>query len=390
MIKRIIFLTQSPFNLRDYNRFGIQLLEQNGFKVEVWDITELVYPQVVASYVPVDLFDYESRITFCNKQELSVKLGLLSSDDFIMNMVSYNDKSLWVFRSLSKSPAEYGVFMANTSPASLQQKKRFIYYAKKILKDPFPNWERLVKCFFPKIPFSWFNIKPARLILAGGEHCLHCRYTADSHTEIVWAHSLDYDFYLREKGLLCQERPIAVFIDEYFPFHSDFIYARISSPILADTYYPMLNRFFSLIENQLNIKVVIAAHPRSDYGKHPDYFQGRTCVRGQTAKLIKESVVVVAHHGTALNYANLFHKPVIFLTSKEFENNRQGDFVKETARWFGKIPFVADSGKPIDWNSELKVDDEFYNRYHRAYIKTENSEDLPFWQIFSNRLKKGF
>jgi hypothetical protein len=29
-----------------------------------------------------------------------------------------------------------------------------------------------------------------------------------------------------------------------------------------------------------------------------------------------------------------------------------------------------------------------YNRYRRDYIKTEHSEDLPFWQIVANRLKR--
>jgi len=42
MIKRIIFLVEMKFNFRDYQRFGIEILQQNGFSVEVWDMTNRI------------------------------------------------------------------------------------------------------------------------------------------------------------------------------------------------------------------------------------------------------------------------------------------------------------------------------------------------------------
>ena len=38
-ITKIIFFIEAHFNQRDYNRFGIPVLLENGFEVEVWDFT---------------------------------------------------------------------------------------------------------------------------------------------------------------------------------------------------------------------------------------------------------------------------------------------------------------------------------------------------------------
>ena len=43
----------------------------------------------------------------------------------------------------------------------------------------------------------------------------------------------------------------------------------------------------------------------------------------------------------------------------------------------------------INWSEPLKLGTpSHYEHYRRAYIKTENSAELPFWQIVANRLKK--
>ena len=38
-IKKVIYIIETRFNKRDYDRFGIEILKKNGFEVEVWDFT---------------------------------------------------------------------------------------------------------------------------------------------------------------------------------------------------------------------------------------------------------------------------------------------------------------------------------------------------------------
>ena len=387
MIKRVIFLVQSPFNLRDYRRFGIEMLQQNGFKVEVWDVTPVLYPNVYRSYTPLGAFRRDGLTLFHDKPRLYSRVSGLKDSDFVMNIIVYNFTSFEIYRALSKSAADYAVFMAGALPTISAGKSKFFFYLKKLRSLTF---QKILNIIFPKLPFRWFGIKSAKLILAGGEKCLVYPYPIEANTEVIWDYTFAYDLYLKEKIIPLVNLHIAVFLDIYVPFHPDSIYFGVKSSVSADKYYLLLNKFFNLVEKQLGLEVIIAAHPRSRYEELPDYFDGRKHIRSQTIRLVKESRLVLCHHTTALSFANLFYKPVVFLTSSELDKDYEGPYINMMAEWFGKKPIFIDRDNNIDWNFELAVAKEHYYNYRQAYIKTDHSEDLPFWQIATNRLKKGF
>ena len=393
MIKTILFLVEDPFNQRDFQRFGVELLLENGFNVGVWDLSNILNPHLTKNYQPPDPIDWPGCKIFNNKKVALEKMRNLPSATFIINFISYSPKSYCVYRAISASQAEYAVFMAGAIPSpfmGISKRGRILSYLKrpgKVSGGKLVNY--IANYSFYHSPFTWLGLKPASLILAGGKECLVYPYPVNKSTEILWAHTLDYDLYLKEKNVPATERPIAVFLDEYLPFHPDYIYAGIQAPITADGYYPLLNRFFSLAERELGLKVVIAAHPRSHYEKPPDYFEGREWVRGKTIRLVRESRLVLAHASTALSFANLFHKPVMFLTSSDLDKSSLGPLIRVMANWFGKNPICMDGDTIIDWAQELTVNSGHYEHYRQAYIKTEHSEDLPFWQIVANKLRKG-
>jgi len=45
-ITKIIYFTGSPFNWRDYERFGVDTFILDGFEVYVWDFTPFVHAEV--------------------------------------------------------------------------------------------------------------------------------------------------------------------------------------------------------------------------------------------------------------------------------------------------------------------------------------------------------
>jgi len=46
MIRRIVYLIEQPLDARNYERFGIQSWIDQGWHVEVWDLTPLSHPRV--------------------------------------------------------------------------------------------------------------------------------------------------------------------------------------------------------------------------------------------------------------------------------------------------------------------------------------------------------
>ena len=383
-IRKILFLVASPLENRDVERFGIELLIGNGFEVEVWDLSKILYPYLTNYAPPGGVVDAAYSRVFSNKQSALNAIRRLSSKTILVVFFHYLRERYSFWRAISDSKAEYIRIAANTMPMpSVKIDKEISGKLQKITA------RKLVNYGFLRLPLRWLRIKTARFVFAGGDEFLtRChQYPIGENTEIVWAHTLDYDLYLKERDRPSVDRPIAVFLDEYLPFCWDWTSEDIPAPVDAKSYYALLNRFFTLVEKEMGLKVIIAAHPRADYEKFPDCFDGRQWVRGQTIKLVKESQLVLSHFSTSINFANLFYKPVIFMTSLDLERSDRGPKIREMARSFGKEPVCIDGNKQVNWEFELKVSRGHYDNYRRAYIKTDHSEDLPFWQIVTNKVK---
>ncbi|NQT33488.1 MAG: hypothetical protein HQ594_07440 [Candidatus Omnitrophica bacterium] len=389
-IKKIIFLVEDRFTSRDYDRFGLEILQKEGFDVEVWDLTVALHPKF--SYIPPDLSNYTGVIVFEDKKMVYKSLAELESDVLVLNMMSYSSSTLGVYRALSRSRAFYAVFNANSIPVSTKNKTWTSFLSERfrrmMIVGPSKAWRRLLF----SLPYRWLGVRPADLILAGGQMSLNCEYPLDDRTEVFYGHTLDYDIYLKEREKSNKQQNIAVFLDEFYPFHPDCEMVIGGAPVSDEKYYAQLNDFFDLVEKETGLEVAVAAHPRSNYEEMPDFFKGRKCIRGKTADLVKNSRLVVSHCSTSSNFAVFFNKPVIFITCSELNKSSQGPYIKGKAQWFGKEPiFIDGSAKSdINWKFELTVNKEHYTNYRMAYIKTQDSKDVPLWQMFAERVKKGF
>lgn len=227
-------------------------------------------------------------------------------------------------------------------------------------------------------------------VLLGGEKAGN-RSPTDINTHIIPACTLDYDLYLQQKlSIDSQYEGYIIFLDEYLPFHSDYLHMGVPVPCKPEEYYPPLVDFFQTIESALNSKVVIAAHPRSSYEDHLDYFGGRKVLRGMTSKLVKQCKCVIAHGSTALNFAVLYEKPALFVTLnilQNYKHDQLGKFYELMANTLGKELINLDEPRNIDWQAELEIDHAAYRMYHDSYIKSPLAPEKPCWQIFADYVK---
>ena len=384
-ITKIIYLIESPFNQRDYKRFGVDIFIQDGFEVYVWDFTPFLHPEVYRKVNVPDPITYKKYRRFLTKREALSAILKEFHGSFVVSLIGYNFKSFSIFRALSKNKISYSVSMSNALPSVTQKKLQPIDVLKKILRA---TPKKLINYVFVPIPYRYLGIKSACFNLAGGEYSTHYKYPVSPKTETLWLHTLDYDIFLKERNkLVPTKKNMGVFLDSYLPFHPDFIHQQVPPPTTPKEYYPLLCRFFDLLENNYGIRINIAAHPRSRYEELPDYFGGRSVIRGKTVHMVRESGFVVAHSSTALNFAVLFGKPVIFITTDKLQQSSQGPFIKLMASWFGKLPININNPIEIDWDKELTVDEKAYSKYKNSNIKKNGSEELPFWQVVSNKIK---
>lgn len=378
------------FNLRDYRRFGIELLQENGFQVEVWDLTSILYLKLEQNYSPPDPFSYDGLHIFKDSQEIYDRLSNLSGSDFAINLLYYSFESLGFYKALSNSSAKYAVLISDALPEPVIEKRWLGLLEAKLREIAGFRRPKAWKHLLMKLPARYLGVKPASLIIAGGNRCFNYRLPLDKNSEILWAHAFDYDLYLKEKNTTFTEKPMAVFLDDFLPFHPETILEKGMVTIGPDRYYQLLNNFFELIEDKTGLEVVIAAHPRSNYEDRPDYFRGRRHIRGNTVNLVKECRLVLNHCSVAVNLANLFYKPLIFITCSDLDRTYIHYWTRAMAEWHGKNAILIDKNSIFNLEEELTVSKAHYDNYKQAYIKIKHSEDLPFWQIVANRLKKYF
>jgi hypothetical protein len=382
-ITKIIYFIESPFNRRDYKRFGFEIFIRDGFEVYVWDFTPFLHPQVDKSVIPPDSIEYKNFMCFNSKRDAIVAISKEREDCFVVSLIPYHINTFSIFRQISKNKIPYSVFISNSIPDPYSYKSKKYLFKK--IRHLTPR--KLINHLFIKIPFFLFGISPATFALAGGARSSTKVPLISYNTEVVWIHTLDYDIYLDDKESVQGETKMAVFLDMYLPFHPDYIHTGTSPPLTPDEYYPFLCKFFNYVEEELGLKVVIAAHPRSHYDKLPDFFQGRKVIRGKTFELVKNSKLVILHDSTAVNFSVLYKKPMIFVTMDRLEKTEDGDYISKFASYFRKTSINISINLDIDLERELFVYEEGYAKYKHEFIKIEGTEETPFWQVVANKIK---
>ena len=388
MIEKIVFLLEAQFNKRDYRRFGTETLINNGFIVEFWDFTPFINPLVFAKYTPPDRLTFEEFKVFDSKSAAIKEIYKLSpKKTLVVTFLSYQIKTIEIYQALSFRNILYASVASGSLPSPVTSKRNVINYILwKLSKQPLS----LIRGIVNRLPPQWLGVKPMNFVLSGGEKAVK-RKPTDIKTNTIHACTFDYDLYLAEKfSSDSQYEGNIIFLDEYLPFHSNYLQMGVTAPCKPEEYYPPLVTFFERVEAALNSKIVIAAHPRSSYEKNPDYFGGRKVLRGMTSRLVKQSKCVIAHGSTAISFAVLYEKPVLLVTLNAIQNYKGyplAQYYEAMANSLGKKPINLDELLDIDWQSELELDRAAYESYRNSYIKSSLAPEKPCWQIFADYVK---
>ena len=207
----------------------------------------------------------------------------------------------------------------------------------------------------------------------GDKHIVNC--VNNDSTTILRAHAFDYDRYLEEemkdesKGNIPQV-PYAVFLDQNFLDHPDQHINGLSSNLLVrrpELFLTEINNFFKNFSSQSGLDIVIAAHPRSNYNNQNNLYDGNIPIRGETISLVKGAKVVMAHKSISLNFAVLYHKPVILLDSDyitQFLKNYLDLF--ETELGLHRINITHTQSISV---KDIIIDKVKYRQFKKQFIK---------------------
>jgi len=385
-IFKIIYLVASPFNERDFQRFGVEVFIKNGFDVYVWDFSPFIYKEAQEILKPPDPIEFENLIRFFSQKDAIDAIREKGNNSFIISLLPYLRDTYKIFKVISKNKIPYSVrYDANPFVENNPYNRSFLRRAARITPGKVIYYLKNAPI---RLKIGLFKNESATFVILGGARSVIDKSRVNQKTQKIWAHALDYDFYLNDQKSDARTEDIAIFVDIYLPFHPDILQRGMSAPVATEEYYSLLCNFFDCVEEKLGIKVVIAAHPRSHYEEEGDFFQGRRIARGKTSELVRKAKFVILHYSTAINFPVLYKKPMIFVTTESLLMTIFGRKADHFASYFGKTPINISRELNIDLEDELFVDEEKYDKFKHDFIKKEGSEELPYWQIVSKKIKE--
>jgi hypothetical protein len=374
--KKVIYVAVVRLTDKMAADWHIDYLIERGVRVEYWDIVSLVREE----HAERGARNPEWLHVFRSFGEVEEQLRLPENRNaFYVMLVSYAGRLTRIFRLLSKYDCRMVKFASGALPQDPVYKWRKIAAwlatpgrcAQEIIN-------RLKAAGLRRLKF----VKPFAITFAAGEVSM----TSDSYTaKVVPINFFDYDRYMEARadcGRKLVNGRFAVFLDSNLPYHSDLAFCGFQR-IDPVGYYRSLNRFFGLLEREHGVKVVIAAHPRSDYDGTT--FEGRQTHRLATAELVRDAEFVLSHTSTAMSYAVLNGKPLIFIYTAGMAAAYERWFIREMHCFADyldaslcNVDEIGDARRVV----VRQVNPACYERYKYNFLTSRQSESTPTQEIF--------
>lgn len=401
---KVIYLVCWPITQREVNNWGIAYLKNEGFDVEVYDLTLVLRKKAVLKNPVVSIItdSYIHEIT--SYEELISKLQEIPINtiflDYIVSILDITFDTAKLFRILRKFSIRYCIVYSGTLPVagnsnySTPKLKRLIKKIKKIF-----DLHILLNFISGRINrylVNFTNIYPLPDILFTTiESDAVCKYIENyprMKNRLVSINAYDYDNYLKYIKTGSQvklKEKTCVFIDEAATHHSDY-YILGLKPLDKEAYFNSMNRLFDDIEIKTGLRVIVAAHPKSRYEDMSEAFKGREIIKGKTLELVSQSSMVIMHASTSASFAVLFKKPVMVVKTKEMiDKGWYAEWVDTMAEALGLVAVNIDDINLLntlnfnysEWNMAN------YNDYIKKYLMSEASAGFTTWEIVARELK---
>ena len=345
---RIVYVVENIFTKRDYDRFYINELIENGFEVLIVDVTELIYGEVGDS---LNIKSIDTNYAKCKSIKEFCEILKQFKPNFSVNLV-HRAKNKYLYR----------FFIA----LYLNRKSKLIeHYCENLpLNLSFLSIKRVLK----KILFSpWLLIRPSYSIVTNQNSIKF------ASGKLIKLHENDYDLYLKSsrKSKKNTSIPYLLFLDEGGAFHPDFIYQKVKCPLTPEIYYPEINRsLFNLAEN-LKLQPLVQLHPRVNGDNIKKYFQVGIS-NESTIDAIRDASLIVAHSSTAIQMAVLFQKPIILLKTTQLLEYKSSKLLIKNFTKLLMCPCIWSN----DANQILSIPNVHINSYllyKNEYIKIQNT-----------------
>ena len=379
MMRKVVYISFVHLTEKYAHDWSIDYLIAKGVDVEFWNIVAITREKYTESHIKASNYSHELK----SFSDLEARLNLPENRAAVyFMMVPGAAQFIRVLRLMSKYDCRMMYMAWGASPITTTRPSRQLL---KHLGQPLQLAKRIFERLAMIVSMRSGLLKAIDTVFAAGEVLVkNQRFAA----RIVPINFIDYDNFMRLRAAesVVHDGPYAVFLDTNLPHQTDL--RVLGLPALdPHNYYFSLNRFFDRVESQCGVKVVIAAHPKSNYDM--DRFHGRACIRDLTPQLVKYAEFVITQTSSALSYAVLNFKPAIFVYTDDMLSLYTDTFMRQLHEIsgyvdapLGNIDRIADVSQIIIRPPNV----ERYECYKYDFLTTHESENTSTREIFFREL----
>lgn len=370
--KSVCFIFESPIQ---QNMKKVCLLDeflQAGYKLILCDISYITNRVAHDSVKTSRIDEAYANIHICKTyKELYYILSLLSSKAIVFTRMQWSLKTYCIYRYMEKSNIRYGYISLNEwNDLSVPHKRKITFIR-------ISSLIKLANAVFVRIPKKILLKNGASFIICNSKERIEMyrkRYTTTEKTDVLLLHSNVYDeaLSLISEGRMIKEK-YCVWLDSYVPYHPDNIVSN--SHIEPEKYYAPLRKFFCFIENKYGIKVIIAAHPKSDYQTYKDAYKGFTIIKMNTCLLCRDAEFVMTTASMSIMYPILYKKPLLFIYQDELVRTLRSHI--EIVVWLSEEMGVKAINidhflwKKEDIDKNMNIRNAIYDQKIKEWIKSD-------------------
>jgi hypothetical protein len=371
-MNKVIIITIQSYNNKNLKNYFRKDFINEGYEFEYWEVFECFYERSEVN----QRMECENVIYFKTFIDLKKTIENIANNMYVFLYLPFGYEYYKILKLISSKSIEvfkldYNISISNFTQQNKTLKDKIVYFG---------SFKKIISLIKFKILNYLIehnsNIKKPKIFITGSNASL--------------GFSLTFDDFIEAKNI--EEAPRVIendyilYLDNYLPHHIDFKINKIKT-IDPEIFYKKLDIFFTKIEKTYNLPVVIAYHPKSLYKNE---FKGRLGIKNNTSKLVKDSTFVINQFSSAISFAILFKKPILFFYMDEFLNEKS--YLNKILRTIEfQSNFFNSKSINIDKNSDFRIpeiDKNKYLEYQNTYLKSsqfpKSNYEIVLKQIKTN------
>ena len=391
--KFIIFLLINKISKYDFERFdAFQLKKRKEIDFEFHEMAEFVYPKFTKIF-SIDRYK-DKKIRIISNFNTWKKSILKKKKKYGENIIVYNAINItnftsfminyFLFKNKIKTLIASNLDMPLYNSNNVNEKLKLFF--KSLLRNKKKIKSSIEYYFFSNLG-KIFKLRPNFFLKYGSARS---KYEDIKNIKILYGNSLDYNMSLKAKmENFRREDKYALFLESVLPAHNigdAFITNDAkNSRGTANQWLSSLNNFFSLLEKNLKIKILIMPHPKIKHkSKYSKLYNGREVIKKKLSVVAKNCELILSRDSTGFSYAAIYNKPAIFMYNNELKQLNKQFIInqKNFAKELGLKPINIDIN--YSYNQILKLKSfskNNYIKYKKKYLSCRKDNKINYQVI---------